>query len=137
VDAFGEPVKVVARRRDGYAHEVEIEGRHRVLVDEPTEAGGADSGPSPTRLIAAGLASCVAITVEMYAARKGWALGDLEVEVEVEYERYVPSAFDIALRLPEGLDEAQRERLLKIAAKCPVRRILAEETAVSERLEAR
>jgi putative redox protein len=129
-------VKVVARRRDGYAHDVEIEGRHTILVDEPTEAGGADSGPAPTRLVAAGLASCVAITVEMYAERKGWDLGDLEVEVEVEYDRYVPSSFDVALRLPGSLDEDQRRRLLTVAAKCPVRRVLAEETAVSERLEA-
>ena len=65
----------------GYVHDVEIEGgRHRLVVDEPLEAGGTDAGPSPTRLLAAGLASCIAITMEMYAKRKQWEIGAVEVE---------------------------------------------------------
>ncbi len=68
-------MKVVARRREGFAHDVEIEGGHTLRVDEPTAAGGTDTGPSPTRLVAAGLAGCTAITMEMYAERKGWDVG--------------------------------------------------------------
>ena len=60
-------------------------------VDEPTGAGGTDTGPSPTRLVAAGLASCIAVTVEMYAERKGWDAGQVEVDVDVEYEGFAPS----------------------------------------------
>ena len=68
-------MRVVARRRSGFAHDIEIDdGDHRLVVDEPVEAGGTDAGPSPARLVAAGLASCVAITMEMYAERKGGSL---------------------------------------------------------------
>jgi putative redox protein len=130
-------MKVVARRREGYAHEVEIEGGHTIRVDEPAEAGGADSGPSPTRLVAAGLAGCIAVTLEMYAERKGWEIGAVEVEVDVEHEDYAPLSFAATLRLPAGLSEEQRERLLAIARKCPVHKLLADETpvVVSEQVE--
>jgi putative redox protein len=130
-------VKVVARRRKGYAHEVEIEGGHTIAVDEPIAAGGTDTGPSPTRLVAAGLASCVAVTMEMYAARKGWDVGAVEVDVDVSYEGFAPRSFDVALKLPPGLSEEQKERLTAIARKCPVHTVLAGETpvAVSDRIE--
>jgi putative redox protein len=131
-------MKAVARRRGGFAHDVEIEGGHTVRVDEPEGAGGTDTGSSPTRLLAASLAGCVAVTVEMYAERKGWELGAVEVDVEVAYEGYAPRSFDVTLRLPDGLSEEQHQRLLVIAAKCPVHEVLAGETPVtiSDRIEA-
>ena len=122
--------RMVARRGEGYAHDVEIDGRHSIVVDEPESAGGTDAGPSPTRVLGASLAACTAITVEMYADRKGWELGDLAVEVEISYEGPVPSAFTVTLRLPGGLSEDQLERLRVIAGKCPVHRALAAETRV-------
>ncbi|HXR31622.1 MAG TPA: OsmC family protein [Solirubrobacterales bacterium] len=124
-------MKVVARRQEGFAHAVEIEGGHTLVVDEPLEAGGTDRGPSPTRLVAAGLASCVAVTVEMYAERKGWEVGAVEVDVDVEYEGFAPRSFAVALRLPAELSDEQRERLLVIARKCPVHRLLVGEVAVT------
>jgi putative redox protein len=131
-------VRVVARRVEGYAHDVKIEGGHELRVDEPTSEGGADTGPSPTRLLAASLAGCIAITVEMYAQRKGWDLGKVEVDVEVGYDGPVPTKFDVGLKLPAELDSEQRRRLLVIATKCPVHKVLAGEAHVSvtERLEA-
>jgi putative redox protein len=123
-------VKVVARRIDGYAHDVEIEGGHTIRVDEPTAADGTDTGPSPTRLVAAGLASCIAITIEMYAERKGWDLGGVEVDVDVEYEGFVPLSFAVTLRLPAELSDEQRERLRGVARKCPVHKLLTGETSV-------
>ncbi len=130
-------MRVVARRVDGFAHDVEIEGGHTIRVDEPREADGTDSGPSPTRLVAASLASCVAITVEMYAERKGWDVGALEADVAVEHEGPVPRSFAVSLRLPAELSDEQRRRLLTIAAKCPVHKVLAGETpvTVSDRVE--
>ncbi len=131
-------MKAVARRRQGFVHEVEIEGgAHRLLVDEPEVAGGTDAGPAPTRLVAAGLASCIAITMEMYAERKGWELGAVEVDVEVEYEGYLPTSFAASIHLPTDLDDEQRQRLLVIAGKCPVHKLLAGETdvAISYRVE--
>lgn len=130
-------MKAVARRRRGYVHEVEIEGGHTVVVDEPVAKGGTDVGPAPTRLLAASLAGCVAVTMEMYAARKGWDIGAVEVGVEVEYQDHPPRSFAVTLRLPAGLSDEQRERLKVIAGKCPVHEVLAAETPVtiSDRIE--
>ena len=130
-------MKVVARRGKGLAHEVEFEGGREIVVDEPVEAGGADSGPSPTQLLAASLAGCTAITLELYAERKGWDLGELEVEVDFASKDFAPAAFEVVLRLPDSFDEEQRRRLLKIAEKCPVHKVLAAEAsiAVSDRVE--
>jgi putative redox protein len=124
-------MKVVARRGEGFSHAVEIEGGHTVLVDEPTGVGGTDTGPSPTRLLAASLASCMAVTMEMYAARKGWEIGNVEVDVDVRYDDFTPDSFTVTLRLSAELSEGQRERLATIAAKCPVHRVLAGETPVT------
>ncbi|HEY4779074.1 MAG TPA: OsmC family protein [Solirubrobacterales bacterium] len=130
-------MRVLARRLDGLAHEVELEGGHVLVVDEPADRGGTDTGPRPTQLLAASLAGCTAITVEMYADRKGWDVGAIEVDVDVTYDDTVPSAYAVALKLPRELSEEQRRRLLKIAAKCPVHKVLVGEATVTvaERLE--
>jgi putative redox protein len=131
-------MKVVARRRGGFAHDVEIEGRHAVRVDEPIEAGGTDTGPSPTRLVAAGLAGCTAVTIEMYAERKGWDVGQIEVEVDVTYDDFAPLSFAVTLRVPAELSDEQRKRLPVVARKCPVHKLLVGETSVvvSDQVEA-
>lgn len=132
-------MKVVARRRQGYVHDVEIEGGQTLVVDEPAHVeGGTDAGPSPTRLVAAGLAGCVAVTVEMYANHKGWDIGQVEVEVDVDYAGFAPRSFAVTLRLAAGLSEEQKQRLAAIARKCPVHAVLAGETpvSVSDRVEA-
>lgn len=122
--------RAVATRRSGYEHEVVIDERHTLVMDEPESKGGRDAGPSPTRALGASLAACTAITVEMYAERKGWDVGEMAVEVEMEYDGEVPSEFTVTLRLPGGLSEEQLERLRTIAGKCPVHRALAAETKV-------
>jgi len=129
---------MLARRIEGFAHEVELEGGHTLVLDEPVESGGTDTGPRPTQLLAASLAACTAITVEMYADRKGWDVGKLEVDVDYEYEGHVPSAFTVGVRLPLTLSDEQRQRLLAVAERCPVHKVLAGEAkvTVSERIEA-
>ena len=127
----------VARRRQGYTHDVELDG-HELVIDEPEAAGGADLGPSPTRMLGAALASCTAITLEMYADRKGWDVGELEVEVQMEYGKAsLPTSFDVTLKLPKELTEDQRQRLQVIAGKCPVHRVLSHEAEaqVTDRVE--
>jgi putative redox protein len=130
-------VRVAARRIDGYAHEIDLETAHELIVDEPVGAGGTDTGPRPTQLLGASLAGCIAITMEMYAQRKEWELGKVEVTVEMEYEGHVPRTFDVSVDLPAELDSEQRRRLLAVAAKCPVHKVLAGEAqvTVTERLE--
>jgi putative redox protein len=124
-------------RRDGGAlrHTVQVRD-HQVIVDELSDMGGEDAGPDPLELLAVSLASCTAITMEMYAARKGWEIG--RVEVDVEYspaERGCPTKFQLVIRLPEDLPEEQVERLRVIAAKCPVHRALDGEVMFQERVE--
>ena len=111
-------------RHAAFKHTIDIRN-HNLTVDEPHERGGEDDGPSPQELLAASLASCTAITMEMYAKRKGWDIG--KVEVAVDYtpaERGCPTRFRLELRLPADCTEEQRERLQVIAAKCPVHRTL-------------
>jgi putative redox protein len=116
--------KVSVRRREGYAHTATMRD-HMLAVDEPREAGGTDSGPTPQELLAASLASCVAVTVEMYAERKGWEVGALEVEVGYEKDQKGrPTRFDVLVKLPTGLSAEQVERISQVAKKCPVHRAL-------------
>jgi putative redox protein len=131
-------VKVTATRRQGFTHDVEIQGGHRLVVDEPEVAGGANEGPSPTRTVAAALAACTAITVEMYAGRKGWDIGEVQVEVEMEYgDHSVPRSFQVTTYLPGELSSEQAERVRAIAAKCPVHRLLAHDrdVEITDRVE--
>jgi len=114
----------VARRRKGYEHEVEIR-EHRLIVDEPKDSGGGDQGPTPTELLAASLASCTAITIEMYADRKGWDLGEVVVTADfTEASGDTPAKFRVDIRSPAELTDEQRERILTIAHKCPVHKAL-------------
>jgi putative redox protein len=116
---------------------VEIRG-HRLTADEPRDHGGEDSGPSPQELLAASLASCTAVTMEMYAQRKGWDVGDIAVNVTYEpAQRGSPTRFKMAVELPKELPEEQRERLMQIGAKCPVHRTLEGEVMFDETVELR
>jgi putative redox protein len=128
----------VARRNgrgSGYRYDVSIRG-HELTVDEQEDGGGGDEGPEPQEMLAASLASCTAITIEMYAKRKGWNIEDLGVEVDYEpAQRGSPTHFHMTVQLPKELPEEQRERLMQIAAKCPVHRTLEGEVMFDEALE--
>jgi putative redox protein len=128
-------MKATARRTGTFKHVVAMRDHH-VAVDEPADQGGDDSGPTPQELLAASLASCTAITMEMYAQRKGWDLGYVEVECDyTPAERGCPTKFELVLRIPEDASEEQVERLKVIATKCPVHRTLDGEVMFDERVE--
>jgi putative redox protein len=129
-------MKATATRRLGsLKHDLKVRA-HRLLADEPRENGGDDSAPSPQELLAASLASCTAITIEMYAHRKGWEVGEVEVDVDYEpAQRGSPTRFTMEVRLPKELPEEQQQRLLQIAAKCPVHRTLEGEVMFEERVK--
>jgi putative redox protein len=124
------------RRRSGtFQHDVRVRDHH-VSADEPLDTGGDDTAPSPQELLAASLASCTAITLEMYAERKGWDVGPVEVDCEyTPAERGCPTRFELVVRLPDGLADDQVQRLMQIAAKCPVHRTLDGEVMFEERAE--
>jgi len=130
-------MKAIARRTSstGFTHRIDIR-RHQLLADEPATVGGDDQGPSPQELLAASLASCTAITIEMYAKRKGWDVGAVEVTCEYKFaERGSPTAFKLTICLQSTCSEEQVERLRVIAGKCPVRRTLGGEATFDERVE--
>jgi putative redox protein len=129
-------MKVTARREGrNLRHSVTVRDHH-MTVDEPLADGGEDTGPDPRELLAASLASCTAITMEMYAARKGWDIGHVEVDVSYSpAERGCPTRFELVMRLPDDLPEEQVEKLRVIAAKCPVHRVLDGEVMFQERIE--
>jgi putative redox protein len=127
-------MRAIATRRGKYEHEIRVRD-HRLTADEPEEIGGRDLGPSPEELLAASLASCTAITMEMYADRKGWDVTGLEVACEYSpAERGCPTTFNLVLRLPAHLSDEEAERLSVIAAKCPIHRTLEGEVAFNEKI---
>ena len=103
--------------------DVLIDGRHRLVTDEPVVLGGTDTGPAPHELVPAALAACIATTVRTYARTKGWQLGDVTVDVVYD-NRSTPRHFDVSVDLPADLSPEQRRRLMRVAEACPVRRAI-------------
>jgi putative redox protein len=96
-----------------------------ILIDEPASVGGLGSGPNPYDLMSAALGACTAMTLRLYAERKGWPL--THVEVGVRHHRASLDARDLferRIRVDGALDAAQRAQLLAIAERCPVHRTL-------------
>ncbi|MDI1450315.1 OsmC family protein [Polyangium sp. 6x1] len=98
-------------------------GPHELRGDELPEVGGDDRGPDPFELVLAGLGTCTSMTIKVYADRKGWPLSSVEVEVSGE-KRDGSFLAKRSIRLSGDLTEEQRARLLDIANKCPVHKML-------------
>lgn len=114
-------------------HEVDVNGRHTIVTDEPLSLGGTDEGPAPHELLPAALASCIATMVAMYAQKRGWEVGDTSVEVSYDSEAS-PRRFEIQLNLPAELSSEQLRRLERVAESCPLRRALEAGFTFQERL---
>ncbi len=103
-----------------------------IYMDEPAEDGGGDKASHPTGYLLAALASCVAITLRMYSERKGWDLG--EIKVTAEKVEAVSETGEKTMKLVKNISfgkpitEEQQKRLLVIAEKCPVSKMLKQET---------
>jgi putative redox protein len=124
-----------AEQRENLRHDVRMRS-HTITADEPRDHGGDDAGPSPQELLAASLASCSAITMEMYARRKGWDVTGMRVDCEyTPAERGHPTQFKLVMRMPAHLSEEQVDKLTAISARCPVHRTLEGEVAFDERVE--
>ena len=123
-DAAGELTAVFTQRR----HDL---SRHAAEISFP--GGRRDDGEE---LLAAALASCTAVTMEMYAQRKGWDVAGLKVDCRYSpAERGCPTKFELLMRMPAHLSEDQVDKLQVIAAKCPIHRTLEGEVAFEERVE--
>jgi putative redox protein len=136
--------EVVVHSQTGLTQRVEVRD-HELVADEPLEGGGADLGPNPYELLLAALGSCTAMTVRLYAQRRGWPLEG--ITVVLQHERV--HALDCAncetregsldkvtkrLSLTGPLSAEQRERLGQIAERCPVQRTLQHPLVVEQHL---
>ena len=119
---------------DGFTTQMKV-GNHYMVADEPTNYGGNDFGPSPYELVSAGLSACTAMTIQMYAKRKGWKIDNVEVHtfygkthaIDCEYcdeDSAKIDTFNREIKLESDLDEKQIKRVLQIANKCPVHKTL-------------
>ena len=122
-----------ARRTGGLTHEVDVNGRHVLVTDEPVSVGGTDLGPAPHELLAATLASCISTMIALYAERRDWHLEGLSVEVDYDTDA-TPRRFDIRVNLPAGLSDGQVARLRRAGDTCPVRRALEAGFVFDERV---
>jgi putative redox protein len=110
-------------------------GRHALAADEPADGGGADTGPSPFGLLLSGLGACTAITLRMYADRKGWPLEAVDVQLSYTVKDRETRWIDRQISLRGPLEDAQRARLAEIAERTPVTRAVRAGTELRTTVE--
>ena len=138
-------MRVTETGRGAYANEIRL-GQHTLLADEPEKYGGTNTGLAPYDFLMAGLGSCTAMTIRMYADRKQWPLERVTVQLhhekihaedcaECETKAGKIDRIERVITVTGKLDETQRQSLLAIADKCPVHRTLHSELNIRTRLE--
>jgi len=145
MDKIEEPFDVVVRGGTQKFRQEVTAGSHRLVGDEPMEAGGTDAGPSPYDFLLAALGTCTSITLRMYADRKEWPLTGVTVKLrhfkihaedcaDCETKKEMIDRIERIIQLEGPLTEEQRSRLLEIANRCPVHRTLQSEINVQTKL---
>jgi uncharacterized OsmC-like protein len=138
--------RVIVRSGPGLVQDIQA-GAHALRADEPVAAGGRDAGPDPYALLLSALGACTSMTLRLYADRKGWALRDVVVELDIarvyaedcthcEDPRAMVDEIRRRITLRGDLAAAQRTRLAAIAAKCPVHKTLVAGVRVRDELAA-
>jgi len=138
------PEVIVEGSAAGFAQQITV-GRHHLPSDEPVQAGGADSGPSPYDLLLSALGSCTSMTLGVYARRKQWPLESVLVRLrhsrvyatdcaECETKEGLLDRIELEIQLVGKLTEEQRTKLLEVSHKCPVHRTLVSEINIQTRL---
>ena len=134
---------VVRGDASGFLQEV-VSGKHHLRVDEPGSVGGSDAAPGPYDYLLIGLGSCTSMTMGLYARRKQIPLENITVSLshsrihakdceECETKEGMLDRIDISIELTGPLTPDQREKLMEIAAKCPVHRTLSSEINIRQR----
>ena len=109
-------------------------GKHRFIADEPVDSGGQDTGPTPSALLLAALASCTSITLRMYADRKSWSIEAIHVSVTSTRAPDKTLSVERVLSFDGALSEEQKTRLAEIAERTPVTLALKTGVAIHTRL---
>jgi putative redox protein len=122
-------IRVVRDQQALMRHEIRI-GQNSISSDLAKELGGEGSGPSPHDLYDAALGACKAMTVLLYAKRKGIPVEGIEVSIERDASQEHAGTYRLstALTLTGDLSMAQREELVRVAHKCPIHRLMTEFT---------
>ncbi|MBY0449570.1 MAG: OsmC family protein [Cyanobacteria bacterium] len=115
-----------------YQNTIQI-GGHHLTADVPATLGGQDTGPTPMNMLMGALASCTAITLQMYARRKGWDLREIAVDV-TEVTQGGQTTFEKEIKVKGQLDPAQIQALETVAEKCPVNKVIKGSTPVQSRI---
>ena len=114
---------VVEPAGPNYTQEIQA-GGFTLIADEPLPVGGRNAGPGPYYLVLAGLGACTAITLKMYADRKGWSIGRLRVALTLHRDEDGATMIERRLSSDAPLDAEQWDKLVEIAEKTPVTRTL-------------
>ena len=109
----------------GYAQRIATASGHEIASDEPERRGGTNTGAAPFDLLLGSLGACTAITLRMYGDRKQWHLGAIDVRLRLVKEGDEPARIERRISVTEAMDEEQQAKLLEIADKTPVTRLLA------------
>jgi putative redox protein len=126
-------VTVTVEGKTGYAQDIRS-GAHEWTSDEPASRGGGDTGPNPTALLLSALGSCTAITLRMYAERKKWELGVIRVRCALFPRKDARPRIQRELTVAASLSDEQRAKLLEIAEKTPVTKIVMNGAEVATKL---
>jgi putative redox protein len=97
---------------------------HKVTFDEPKDLGGQDKGPGATEMLCASLAACTVATIKMYVNHKGWKVESLSCDVDKSTNTEGKAVFTRKVTVTGPLDDEQKNRILAVANKCPVHKIL-------------
>tara|TARA_R110002124_G_scaffold232808_1_gene397873 strand:+ start:228 stop:629 length:402 start_codon:yes stop_codon:yes gene_type:complete len=106
---------------------------HFMVLDEPIKAGGGDTGPTPVEYLLTAIGGCVAMTLRMYAERKGWDLGKIKVIVSQKEELTssgIKKSLVEEISIENEITDEQRTKLLEMAGKCPVAKMVKGETEI-------
>ena len=135
---------VIVRAGNSLRNDIEA-GPHRMIADEPANAGGTEAGPTPYDFLSAGLGACTSMTLRVVADRENIPLEGVEIKIENDRmyakdcvdcltENGYIHRFTVTIKLIGDLNAAQRERMLAVAKRCPVNKTLVSEIRIDESL---
>jgi putative redox protein len=136
---MAEYINIVKSTFKGTRYRTELQvGDHVLIADEPIEQGGQNSGPEAHSILLSSLAACTTITIKMYVDRKGWDVGEIEVDCKLERSKNRGEQVSTAqqkIKFSKDLDDDVKKRILAISKKCPVHKTLSPAISIETIIE--